>query len=385
MGKRRGFGRIRKLPSGRYQASYIGPDTKRHNAPSTFETAMDAEHWLGNRRNEIIDGEWTPGRARRKTVILEPFARQWVAERRRKDGSPLRPRTKAHYTTLLDRFICPSLGHLPIRAITDEVVEIWYNGLDTGPTYQAHAYSLLRTILKTAVERGLMQTNPCHIRGAGNAETVKQVEPATLDELATIVETVPGKYKMMHLLAAWCQLRYGELIALDRTHFDRKNGVLKIRRGVTWVDGKAIVGPPKTKAGKRDVHVPPHLLPMLTQHVKKYAGPGRAGLLFPPTGDGEFIRPSTLYRVFYRAREAVGRPDLDFHDLRHTGATYAAREGATLAELMLRLGHSTSSAAMRYQHAARDRDKEIAKRLSQLADGPARDARKRGESQGNIA
>ena len=79
--------------------------------------------------------------------------------------------------------------------------------------------------------------------------------------------------------------------------------------------------------------------------------------------------PSTLNGVFYPAREAAGRPDLRFHDLRHTGATLAAATGATLAELMARLGHSRPGAAMRYQHAAAERDKIIAEALSKLANG----------------
>jgi integrase len=76
---------------------------------------------------------------------------------------------------------------------------------------------------------------------------------------------------------------------------------------------------------------------------------------------------SSLYAVYHPAREAAGRPDLRFHDLRHTGAVLAAATGATLAELMARLGHSTVSAAMIYQHAAADRDKAIAEALSELA------------------
>ncbi len=65
-------------------------------------------------------------------------------------------------------------------------------------------------------------------------------------------------------------------------------------------------------------------------------------------------------------RVAADRPDLRWHDLRHTGAVLAASTGATLAELMGRLGHSTPGAALRYQHAAQGRDIEIAKRLSAL-------------------
>jgi integrase len=79
------------------------------------------------------------------------------------------------------------------------------------------------------------------------------------------------------------------------------------------------------------------------------------------------MAPSTLYKVFYPAREAAGRPDLRFHDLRHTGAVLAAQTGATLADMMARLGHSTPGAAMRYQHAAEGADARIAAGLSRLA------------------
>jgi integrase len=80
------------------------------------------------------------------------------------------------------------------------------------------------------------------------------------------------------------------------------------------------------------------------------------------------MAPSTLYKVYHPARKADGRENLRWHELRHTRAVLAAQTGATLAELMGRLGHSTPGAAMRYQHAAADRDAEIARRLSELHD-----------------
>jgi integrase len=112
--------------------------------------------------------------------------------------------------------------------------------------------------------------------------------------------------------------------------------------------------------------MPPHLIPVLREHLGKAITGGRDGLLFPGA-DGRTLAPSTLYGVYYPAREKAGRPDLRFHDLRHTGAVLAASTGATLAELMARLGHTTAGAALRYQHAAAGRDHEIAKRLSALA------------------
>ena len=65
--------------------------------------------------------------------------------------------------------------------------------------------------------------------------------------------------------------------------------------------------------------------------------------------------------------ESLGRPDLRLHDLRRSGAVLAASTGATIAELMACLGHSTPAAAMRYQHAAQGRDQVIAVLLSKLA------------------
>lgn len=362
----RGFGHIRKLPSGRWQASYIGPDTARHRAATTFQTKQDAEGWLGAEHRLIADATWTPPARRRaatSTVLtLKTFAEDWLVHR------TLKPRTHAHYRKLLDEHILPTLGELEVDAITPSTVRGWYaHTAPAAPTLRAHCYSLLRTVLNSAIADRIITHNPCTLRGAGNTKRASKTEPATLDELATIVGTIPTRYKLMVLLATWCGLRFGELTELRGSDIDTKAGVVRVRRGVVWVDGKPIVGKPKSDAGMRDVAIPPHLLPTVRTHLLEQ-GVGRSGLLFPAAGDSAaHMRPATLNKVWYRARDAAGRPDLRFHDLRHTGATLAAGTGATLAELMARLGHSTPGAAMRYQHAARGRDVEIAALLSQLA------------------
>jgi integrase len=227
---------------------------------------------------------------------------------------------------------------------------------------------LLKTICATAVADDLLPANPCRIRGAGQAKRVSRTEPASLDELAALVDAVPQRYKLMILLAAWCGLRFGELTELRGKDIDTRRGIIKIRRAVVWVDSTPIVGKPKSDAGTRDVTAPPHLMPAIRDHLRRF-DIGSDDLLFPAAGSRDVhMRPATLYKVFYRAREIAGRPDLRFHDLRHTGAVLAAATGATLAELMARLGHSTPGAALRYQHAAKGRDAEIAALLSKLAE-----------------
>lgn len=247
----------------------------------------------------------------------------------------------------------------------------WYAvlGKHTGPTARSHAYSLLRTIMNTAVADDLIVANPCRVRGAGVTKRVKKIRPASLAELEAIATTVPAKYKVLILLAAWCALRFGELSELRRSDIDLRTGTLHVRRGVVTTNAGRLVKDPKSEAGKRPVAIPPHLMPLVKAHLSEHAAIGRDGLLFPAHHNGEQLSASSMGKVFIRARKLAGRPDLRFHDLRHTGAVLAASTGATLAELMARLGHSTPGAALRYQHASQDRDRVIADALSGLVTG----------------
>lgn len=356
---------IRHLPSRRYQARLSGPDGRRHTA--TFETTKDARAWLTQQSASISNGTWT---ATEPTTALsfEEYASKWLPKRK-VHGHALSPRTTSGYTDLLDRFILPTFGPQALHTITREQVEHWYDATAQGrPAYRARAYSLLRTILASAVDDEHLTVNPAHVRGAGKVNSRHQVRPATLVELTTLTDAMPPRLRLLVQLAGWCALRFGELTELRRTDVDTKEGVLRIRRAVVLVDGTFIVKSPKSEAGVRDVTIPPHLLPAVREHLLQHTAPGPAGLLFPAASDPDkHLRQSSLTKTFYPARRAAGRPDLRFHDLRHTGAVLAAQTGATIAELMGRLGHSTPAAAMRYQHVAAGRDAQIARRLSEMA------------------
>jgi integrase len=369
---RRGFGYARKLPSGRWQASYLGPDGKRHTArtpegkPLTFDTMLDAGGWLALRQSEIIRNAWRPPaeltQMQKAEIAFSHYAHAWL------NGRDLSESTRLLYTLTLRRQVLPKLGDVSVTALSPVMIREWHAWLKsaTGPTQRAHAYSLVRTILGTAAADDLIAANPCRIRGAGQAKRARQIKPATLEQLEVLVEAMPPRYRLMVLFAAWNALRFGELAELRRSDIDLKNAVVHVRRGVIRTgSGRAVKGP-KSEAGKRDVNIPPHLMPLVKQHLQEHVLPKQDALLFPAAGGGH-MAPSTLYAVYHPAREAAGRDDLRFHDLRHTGAVLAAATGATLAELMARLGHSTVSAAMRYQHAASDRDKAIAEALSKLA------------------
>ncbi len=239
----------------------------------------------------------------------------------------------------------------------------------------------MRTILGTAERTRKIPFNPAHIRGAGNTKRARDIRPATLEELAVIVAAMPERRRLMVLFASWCALRFGELAELRRADIDVEGGKIRVARGVVRVNNTNVIGTPKSDAGRRTVAIPPHLMPAVIAHLRDHTGPGANALLFPAEDGVSNLTPVTLYgrestvsakgvtrkgHGWYYARQAAGREDLRFHDLRHTGATLAAVSGATLKELMARLGHSTPAAALRYQHAAEDRDAALAEALSKL-------------------
>ena len=366
--QRRSFGHVRKRPSKRFQASYVGKDGVRHLAPVTFDTRGDAGAWLDMRHAELLEHRWRPAPPPEPDrTLLRDYATDWIATRE------LKPRTRAEYQKIL-KPILEHFGDAELRQVTSTDVKAWYETLDpTKKTARAHAYALLRTIFATAASDEVIRDNPCRLRGAGTAKRAKKIRPASLSELEALTMALPERYRALVMLAAWCALRYGELAELRRKDIvlldDEDAGVIRITRAVTWPNtSEPVIGTPKSEAGIRDVAIPPHLVPMLRQHLEQHAQAGAEGLLFPNT-EGSHLHHGSMYKVFRRARKVAGREDLRFHDLRHTGATMAARSGATLAELMARLGHSTVGAALRYQHAAADRDAEIARKLSDMAKG----------------
>lgn len=290
---RRGFGRIEARDNGRYRAAYTGPDRQLYRAPMTFSSRDDATAWLSARRAEIEMEVWAPevaarGAASKSLPTLQAYADIWL-ETRKTQGRALRPTTRQQYRMLLDKFIYPTFGDKRIDKISAQDVDSWYDALAPGrETIRAQSYSLLRTVFASAAaERPhpLVPYNPAQIRGAGAAKRAHHVQPASLEELKTIVEELPDRYKLMALLASWCAMRFGELTELRRGDIDLRTGRVKVRRGVVRVGGEFIIGPPKTDAGARDIAIPPHLLPLVKDHLADHTATGRESLLFPASGD----------------------------------------------------------------------------------------------------
>ena len=363
MGRRK-FGAVRRLPSGRWQARYLGPDDTLVPAPQTFGTKAEASRYLAEVETDISRGQWTDPRA--VSVLLRDYSHEWLQQRTVR-GRPLAPRTTDTYRHSLTAWVLPILGDVPIDRITPAHIRRWHAQVSamTKPTAVRQAYAVLRAVLNTAVADDLLQRNPCRIKGAGQAYSPERplLDLADVDALTA---AMPAELRTLVTLAFWAHTRLGEVLGLRRGDVDLEAGQLRIEQQVVEVAGEgARITRPKA-GSQRTVHLPTPALVALSRHLDRLpAGSPEAPLFTRP--DGSQLRAHHVHYYWKHARLRAGLPGVHFHDLRHAGLTLSAQAGATLAEVMRRAGHSSAAAALRYQHAADRRDAVIASRLSLLA------------------
>jgi integrase len=358
--KRRRFGRVRQLSSGSWQVRYPGPDGLVRPGPRTFPNKTDAEVWLSVAEAEIVQGTWIDPDA--GAVPAGEYAERWINER-----PGLAPKTVVLYEGLLRLHIRPRLGAIPVADLSPQDVRSWRQALldaGVGPVTVAKAYRLLKAVMNTAVDDGLIRRNPCRLKGAGQERSPER-PVLSVEQVYVIADHVRPWYRAVVLLAAFTGLRWGELVALRRRHLDLDaDRVVRVRSSLSEVDGKLIEGPPKSAAGRRDVAIPDVIVPDLWAHLERWSEQGADGRVF--VGPKGAIPRRTNFQATWRdAVEKAGVGGLHFHDLRHTGNALAA-QGASLRELMARMGHSSTRAALIYQHASRERERAIGAAVSAL-------------------
>jgi integrase len=358
---RRRFGLVRLLPSGRYQASYLGSDGLRRTAPHTFETEDRADEWLIQRQAELLRGDWSdPNRGK---IPLSDYGRVWIDERHE-----LRTRTADLYRWLFGKYIEPELGHHHLSDLAPQGIRQWRSRLirsGVSTTMVAKAYRLLRAILMTATDDELIPRNPCRIK-AGGREPRSERPVLTVAQVFQLARMMPSRFVAMVLVTTFGSLRFGEVTALRRRDVDTTVGLVGVQRAFTEVRGKGLViGPPKSRAGVRTVALPAMVVPYLVEHLAEYVDPDPDALVFTGPKGAPIRRGNFNTLVGWGKKVAeLGVPGLHFHDLRHTGNTLAAGAGASTKDLMARMGHDSVEAAMIYQHATAEADRAVADKLN---------------------
>jgi integrase len=374
---KRSFGYIRKLPSGRYQASYVAPDGKRYFGPGSYRARKDANQWISNRQVEIQNESWVEPQGLRKPTnpkvnetsskTLASVLEEFLAKKLTKNAKPLRENTKDFYRRVAKSALA-SFEHVPLSSITKEQVDEWYlkRVSESKVTSASKGYKLLNMIMKWAIKEKIVQHNPCEIEGAQSATTGKPVGYPLPEEVRAISMHMPPELKFAVLLGSYAGLRYGELTELRRKdvlfYFEdgEEHFKLSVHRGVTYFNKSFHVGPPKSKMGIRTIEVHSSLIRELREHLSRFVGDDSESLLFPAQ-DGGWLRHDSFIRPWRKAIKAAGLEGRGIvpHSMRHFGATQMVTAGATLAELKKWLGDSSTEAVSRYLHAT-DRNRDLA-------------------------
>jgi integrase len=360
MARRRNFGSTRQLPSGRWQARYF--EEGRHvPLEETFPTDQEAARALARVQTDMDRGAHVS--PNRSAVTLSEYWAEYSTTKR-----DWKATTRQNRQDVWRLYIEPTFGKTPLGQITTSKVKGWHAALHQRiPSSAEGAYRLLRQILNAAITETppRLVVNPCKVKGAG-VDRAPERQIATVAELEAIVAELPERMRLLPLLAVYNGLRRSELLGLRRRDLDSMHRESTVAQTLHHLKGGQVVTQdPKTKAGRRTVAFPSSIAPDVADHLARFVGPEPDALVF--TGEqGGPLRPHVFGKAFRRARNLAGRPDLTLHDLRHTADTLAAATGATLPELMYRMGHATPHSALRYLHATKDRDRVIGEALAEL-------------------
>ena len=263
-------------------------------------------------------------------ITFRRYAEQWL------DGRSLSETTRDNYADTLARHVYPTFGGTPIGKLTPDEIRRWHRPLrERIASTASRAYRIMHAILATAVDDELIPRNPCRIRGASSdPHNERPFVPAEV--VLAVADIAHRRIRAMILVAGFGGLRYGELRGLRVRHYDRLQGTVMVRE---VIDKRSRRKEPKTDSSQRTVALPRFVLDAIDDHLRRSSAATPTDPLFPGEAGG-IISDGWFQREWRIAKRTVGLPDeVHFHDLRHTAGTVATQQGATMKEVMARLGH----------------------------------------------
>lgn len=433
MTKKKNFGSIRQMSSGRYQVRYTHPNGARITArtiddkPLTFQSYADARKYLVHLESDLDRGVDPYTIHRKQSFTLRQRVEMYLdpSTGARLMAEPLAASTIRGYRHLSDHYLFRQIGDFnladqEITKISREDVRRWfqlikascrsekveiksrshpariwgrsqglidtqhgrispdliaqwvkagapmiksYRQAGSGIVQVSKAYTLLKAIFNVALEDGLIESNPCRIKGAGSFDHPER-PTATLDEIAALAAEVPERYCLAVVMAAMGSMRSSELMGLQRKHINPLKNSITIEHQLTqYARDPEMFIKPKTKSSARTIFIPSELISLINDHLDRIVTDKSPEALIFTTSNGNPLFKGRL-SWFITARRRLDLDHLHFHDLRHTGQTLALEKGANLKDLQRRAGHSTIQAAQKYLHGTKVRDEVVAESLN---------------------
>ncbi len=281
-----------------------------------------------------------------KTTLAEHL-KDWLAA---SCAPRLAPKTIGLYTQCCDLHIIPRIGQLYLSEIEPRHVQRLYSEMledGAGKRMIEVTHVVLRSSLKQAAKWQMIRHNPADYASPPRHEK-KRVHALKPDQIPSLVATAEGSpVENLILIALATGMRKGELLALKWRDVDLDIGVINVQRGLVRVGGETIIGPPKTKHARRAIPIDP----VTMNRLQAMNAASASEFVFTRQDGMTPMDPSTVTHRFKRVAVEAGFPEICFHDLRHTHASFLLSKNVHPKAVQERLGHGSISITMdTYSH-----------------------------------
>ena len=316
-------------------------------------------------------------RGRLGVTVGRYLTTRWLPARE----ASLRPTTHFRYVKMVEQYVLPRLGRVPLERLRAPQVQRLYaelldrgrhDGAGLAPKTVLNVHQLLRKALGDAVRAGLLVRNVALDVTPPRPELGPEQRCWTAKELNHFLG-VATEHRLFPALwlAATTGMRRGEIVGLHWDDLDVMTGRLSIRRSISCTGYRTHTTPTKTRTSRRCVDLDTRTLAILEhwrQQQRVEGGPDREFVF--TTSDGHVLHPHVVSQTFTRLAARAGLPTIRLHDLRHTHATLLLKAGVPLKVVSERLGHSSPAFTMCvYQHVLPGMQRDAAELFATLVTG----------------
>ena len=355
MAKKRsdGEGNIRKRENGSWRGEIMDgytPDGKRNIVRFSGETKGEVLDKIREYRN----GQ-AAGLSINKNMTLSEWGDTWYADYK----SQVQPSTYSSYRYTLT-LIKSRLGGMKLC----EILPMHINRMQDELTSEGYSLSqiskcraMLIQIFDAAENNGLVAKNPARKakiirdKGGRTPQHTHEKDAFAEEEIAILQKELRNDLLGNSiLLMIGSGMRVQELLALEAMDIAEDGSAVQINKAVKMVDGRPVLGPPKSAAGYRTIPIPvsfrKYAIFLRTFGGKKH--------IWTLPGDNYYSVGAFRKRYYTALKRIEGVRMLSPHCCRHTYVTRLQAKGVSL-ELIARLvGHSNITTTQGYTHTSND-------------------------------
>ncbi|MDO5152097.1 MAG: site-specific integrase [Eubacteriales bacterium] len=290
----------------------------------------------------------------------------------------VRPSSHQTYRGYIDNHIKPNIGNIPLEKLTTmELQKLYRKLLTSGRVERVEAKEqpkglsaktvrninqVISSAMDLAVAQKIILENPTNACSLPRVEH-KEMQTIFSEQLQAFLEEAKrsGVYEMYYIELS-TGLRRGELLGLKWEDIDMKQGVIRVRRQISRIDGKIVEAPLKTKNSYRAVTISPQAVEVLKAQKEKTDDE----YVFPSPNGGP-ISPDSVNNMLHRVLDRAGIPRVRFHDMRHTFATLTLQNGVDIKTVSGMLGHFSAGFTLdTYAHVTTAAQKDAAQAMGNV-------------------